>query len=160
MKLKCIFFLILLLATICQCDEHDHIVSKFEFFTFVVKGWVISKGISNLVPSSKNPQDKSMSLNFLLLVETMRVSFLGSVSLRIFKRRAACSMQNYSAGNIFLLFISFWQSIKGSPKSKSLDYNCYFFKSVPKYNFSRATHEYHVNVYLSVIGLWKVLNDS
>ena len=51
MKLKCIFFLILLLATICQCDEHDHIVSKFEFFTFVVKGWVISKGISNLVPS-------------------------------------------------------------------------------------------------------------
>ena len=56
MKLKCIFFLILLLATICQCDEHDHIVSKFEFFTFVVKGWVISKGISNLVPSSKIPR--------------------------------------------------------------------------------------------------------
>ena len=59
MKLKCIFFLILLLATICQCDEHDHIVSKFEFFTFVVKGWVISKGISNLVPSSKNPRVKT-----------------------------------------------------------------------------------------------------
>ena len=64
MKLKCIFFLILLLATICQCDEHDHIVSKFEFFTFVVKGWVISKGISNLVPSSKNPKTNQCSSTF------------------------------------------------------------------------------------------------
>ena len=64
MKLKCIFFLILLLATICQCDEHDHIVSKFEFFTFVVKGWVISKGISNLVPSSKNPKTNQCPSTF------------------------------------------------------------------------------------------------
>lgn len=30
MKLKCIFFLILLLATICQCDEHDHIYQDGE----------------------------------------------------------------------------------------------------------------------------------
>jgi len=30
MKLKCIFFLTLLLATICQCDEHDHIYSEGE----------------------------------------------------------------------------------------------------------------------------------
>ena len=70
------------------------------------------------------------------------------------------NVENYSADKMFLLFRSFWQSIKGSPKSKYLDYNCYFFESVPKYNFSRATQEYHVNVNLSVIGLWKVLNDS
>jgi len=30
MKLKCIFFLTLLLATICQCDEHDHIYQEGE----------------------------------------------------------------------------------------------------------------------------------
>jgi transmembrane 9 superfamily protein 3 len=30
MKLKCIFFLILLLATICQCDEHDHLYQDGE----------------------------------------------------------------------------------------------------------------------------------
>jgi len=30
MKLKCIFFLTLLLATICQCDEHDHIYHEGE----------------------------------------------------------------------------------------------------------------------------------
>jgi len=30
MKLKCIFFLTLLLATICQCDEHDHVYHDGE----------------------------------------------------------------------------------------------------------------------------------
>jgi len=30
MKLKCIFFLTLLLATICQCDEHDHLYQDGE----------------------------------------------------------------------------------------------------------------------------------
>jgi len=30
MKLKCIFYLTLLLATICQCDEHDHIYHDGE----------------------------------------------------------------------------------------------------------------------------------